>query len=320
MIDNVHALTILAATPQLGAAKIFDLIAYCGSAADALQLEVDELALLRGFGPKTCSSWGWWRRSECWKRNLDAAADVAIIPYYSPHYPSLLHTLDNPPVVLYVRGQLPVCHHVAVVGSRMVEGDALARARVVGRDLGRSGFAVVSGLAQGVDTYAHFGALEGGGVTLALLGAGLDYPSDNPALASAIAAHGALISTYPMSAAPQRHTFLQRNRILIALSRAAFLVEAVASGGAVQAMEYALLLQRPAYAFPGSAGGDALIAKGAVAISSPRQLVEALLSHRRGEMPLPSKKRAIYQPSLPWMQEAVAQRTANRYNGAVPKE
>lgn len=185
---------------------------------------------------------------------------VEVVTWYDNVYPSLLRNIPDPPPVLYVLGALPGddLPLVGVVGSRAATPYGLGVAGDIGAEACRVGFGVVSGLARGIDTEAHRGALDAGGVTLAVLACGLDsvYPPDNTALARAIARRGAVVSEFPIGAGPERYRFPRRNRIISGLCRALVVVEAGEASGALITASFALDQGREVFAVPGPIGSD----------------------------------------------------------------
>lgn len=227
-------------------------------------------------------------------REYDAEADVQelerrgfqVLSLYDPSYPALLKAIEDPPVVLFVRGSLLPSDDraVAVVGSRR----SSAYGRLVAEDLSRQlvsyGLTVVSGLAPGIDTAAHQGALRAAGRTLAVLGCGLDvcYPRENRALADTIAERGALVSEFPLGTPPEAWRFPARNRIISGLSRAVVVIEAPLNSGALITADFALEQGREVLAVPGNvnnwrhAGCHRLIKEGARLVEEARDVLEAL--------------------------------------------
>jgi DNA processing protein len=203
-----------------------------------------------------------------------------------PGYPELLRHLADPPLGLFVRGALPAARMVAIVGSRRATGYGRQVARMLGEEMGRAGVGVVSGMAIGIDTAAHEGALAGHGSTVAVWGTGPDqvYPNENRRLAEEIAGHGALVTEYPPGTPPRRHHFPERNRIIAGMARAVVIVEAAARSGALITARLAIEEGREVLAVPGSIfselslGPNALLRMGARPLLTPRDLLEELSS------------------------------------------
>ena len=170
-------------------------------------------------------------------------------------YPALLKEIPDPPSVLYVRGNLQEIEPaVAVVGTRAPSHYGSDVAFTLSRDLSLRGLRIVSGLARGIDTYAHRGALKGVGSTVAVLGSGIDsiYPPENLALAEEICSHGAVITEFSPGTGPRPEHFPRRNRIISGLSSGVIIVEATLKSGAMITARHALDQGRLCMAVPGA--------------------------------------------------------------------
>lgn len=171
-------------------------------------------------------------------------------------YPELLAAINDPPGLLYVRGQLSALAQpqLAIVGSRNASHAGLDTARAFAGELANHGLVVTSGLALGIDTAAHQGALEGGGQTIAVLGTGVDsvYPRRNAKLADAIVENGALVSEFAPGTEPKAGHFPRRNRIIAGLSYGTLVVEAAPRSGSLITARLALDYNREVFAVPGS--------------------------------------------------------------------
>jgi DNA processing protein len=203
-----------------------------------------------------------------------------------PRYPRLLGQIADPPPLLFVRGDPAVLGHpqVAIVGSRNPSTIGHDTARDFARSLVGAGFAITSGLAYGIDTAGHEGALEGGGFTVAVAGTGLDrvYPARHRDLAHRIADHGALVSEYPLGTPPLAANFPRRNRIISGLSVGTLVVEAAIHSGSLITARLALEQGREVFAIPGSIhnplarGCHALIREGAKLVETAQDILEEL--------------------------------------------
>lgn len=203
---------------------------------------------------------------------LDAAS-VTLLPASSPQYPALLALSPDAPGILYVRGDVTVLDEpqIAMVGSRNPTAGGRDTARHFAAQFARAGLGITSGLALGIDTASHEGALAAGGVTTAVLGCGLDvvYPPQNRELADRIAASGAVISEFPPGTAAIRAHFPQRNRIIAGLAAGTLVVEAACRSGSLITARLAGVAGREVFAIPGSIhnplvrGCHALIRQGA---------------------------------------------------------
>jgi DNA processing protein len=211
-------------------------------------------------------------------------------------YPELLQHLSDPPIGLFVHGRIPAGHAVAIVGSRRATSYGRQVARMLGEEMGRAGVTVVSGMAVGVDTAAHEGALNAAGPTVAVWGTGPDqvYPQENQRLADRIASHGVLVTEYPPGTPPRRYHFPQRNRIISGLAQAVVIVEAAARSGALITARLALEEGREVMAVPGSIfsdqslGPNALLRMGARPLLTPKDLLDELTATGSGPAGTPT--------------------------------
>lgn len=213
-------------------------------------------------------------------------AGITVLTWEAEDYPLNLRNIYDAPPVLYVKGELLPEDDwaVAVVGTRQASVYGKEATRRLAGDLARNGVTIVSGLASGIDSVAHQAALDAGGRTLAVLGSSVDiiYPEHNRRLAEVIQEHGALISEYPLSTAPERSNFPPRNRIISGLSLGAIIVEAGARSGALITADFALEQGREVFAVPGSIfqrsceGSNRLIQDGAKPVLSVQDVLEEL--------------------------------------------
>jgi DNA processing protein len=201
-------------------------------------------------------------------------------------YPQLLREIPDPPMALYVLGDRSVLvrPQVAIVGSRNCSPAGRENAHDFARALAQAGLAITSGLALGIDGAAHRGALDAGGVTLAVTGTGLDrvYPARHRDLAHAIAESGALISEFPLGTSPRPENFPIRNRLISGLALGTLVVEAALQSGSLITARLALEQGREVFAVPGSIhsplarGCHALIRQGAKLVETARDVLEEL--------------------------------------------
>ncbi len=215
-----------------------------------------------------------------------SCAGVSVITCLDEAYPALLKEIHDPPMVLYVKGKIPADQFskVAVVGSRKASFYGVRMAKSISAELAQAGVVVVSGLAEGIDSAAHEGALSGGGQTVAVLGGGLGklYPPSNRKLFEKIAENGAVISEYPMDMAPLAPYFAVRNRIIAGLSEATVVVEAQEKSGALITTDVALSEGRDVFAVPGNAdslnskGTNNLLKQGAKPVTGAADILEEL--------------------------------------------
>lgn len=209
-----------------------------------------------------------------------------ILTVGSRDYPQQLLDLEDPPSILYCRGSgtLNINNGIAVVGSRNADGYGQAMALELSSSLAKYGLIVVSGLALGIDSCAHRGALEGGGQTIAIMGCGINicYPRSNAKLSQSIEEQGVVVSEYPENFQPLPYNFPYRNRIIAALSRAVIVVQAHYKSGAMITANLASDLGRQVLAVPGpinsrqSEGPLELIANGAGLVRHSLDVLDSL--------------------------------------------
>ena len=220
------------------------------------------------------------------EREIDAAekADYRLVTYGSESYPRLLREIGDPPLVLYVRGDVDVVsqHAVAIVGTRRPTAYGSSVAHRLACDLAQRQLVIVSGLARGIDSAAHRGALEAKGKTVAVLGSGVDviYPRENKRLAEQVVESGALISEFPLGTAPTPENFPIRNRIISGLALGVVIVEAAEYSGSLITARLASEQNREVYGVPGnitsaqSFGPNLLIKQGAKLVDQWLDVIE----------------------------------------------
>jgi len=213
-------------------------------------------------------------------------ADNEVLSIYDPLYPAQLKEIDNPPPLLFIRGNktLLTQPQIAMVGSRNPSPLGKQTAIDFAQSLVHHGFTITSGLALGIDAASHQGALNAGGHTIAVAGTGLDrvYPARNKTLATAIASTGLLISEFPPGTAAKANHFPRRNRIISGLCIGLLVVEAAKKSGSLITARMALEANREVFAIPGSIhnplarGCNALIKEGAKLVESTQDIFEEL--------------------------------------------
>jgi DNA processing protein len=274
-MDSTLDLLTLASVPGLGP-RASSALAARGPLAGVLARPGEHADLLDAPALDALRSGSARREAEAETRRA-AAIGVRIVGRDEADYPAWLRRVYAVPPVLWVRGALLPAEGeraVAVVGSRAATALGLAFARALARDLAAAGLTVVSGLARGIDTAAHLGALDARARTVAVLGSGLDrlYPPENAALARAIVADGAVVSEFPLGTSPWKGNFPRRNRVIAGWSRATVVVEAGARSGALSTARAALDEGREVMAVPGhpsqpgAEGTNALLRDGAALV------------------------------------------------------
>jgi DNA processing protein len=276
----------LCSLSNISTSKAHRLRKHFGSFSAVYDADMSEYEKVEGIGE--CSS--------LQIKNLDAARKIledcdregiSIISYYGEGYPRLLKQINSPPVHLYVKGKLPPVDKVltiAVVGARHSSVYGNACATKISYDLARAGAVIVSGMARGIDTAAHKGALKADGETIAVLGCGADicYPPENKEIKKIIESHGAVISELPPGSAPLGINFPARNRIISGLSVATVIVEGAATSGSVITARLSIEQGRETFCVPGcidrklSDGPHQLIRDGARLITGAKDIITDL--------------------------------------------
>lgn len=272
--------------PGMGPVRLRKLLEVFETPGRILLAKANELRRVNGIGEEVANT------ISHWEEHVDLQAELASIEEFgahvltqeSPGYPALLREIHNPPIVLYVWGGLTHRdeHAIGVVGSRKTSHYGLESAKKLSYQLAYAGMTVVSGLARGIDTAAHQGALAAKGRTVAVLGSGLNhlYPTENFGLAEKIAESGAVITEFSMEVQADVQTFPMRNRIVSGMSNALLVVEAGLRSGALITASQAIDQGRSVYAVPGqidrptSAGSNRLIQQGAKLVMSSSDVLE----------------------------------------------
>jgi len=218
-----------------------------------------------------------------------AQAGKSIVTLADPDYPPQLLQIPDPPVLLYVIGDMRLLgsSSVAIVGSRNATQQGVTNAERFARSLSDSGLTVVSGLALGIDAAAHRGGIAGKSSTIAVLGCGADivYPMGNEPLYAQIAESGAIVSEFPLGAPPTRENFPRRNRLISGFARGCLVIEAALASGSLITAKLAAEQGREVFAIPGSIhsplsrGCHALIKQGAKLVESAQDVLEELGLH-----------------------------------------
>jgi DNA processing protein len=284
----------LAAIPQVGRRRLWQLVATLGSPREVLCASPNTLRSVEGVDEVTVANIVEHRDALDLRAEAEAIAAMGarLIPFTDERYPRALRAMDDPPPLLHVLGELEPLDEVAIaiVGSRNMTDYGRQMAEAIAGDLAEVGVTVISGFATGVDGAAHRAALERGGRTLAVLGAGLDivYPSTHRRLRQQVAESGALITEYRLGAAPRTEHFPERNAILAGLSQGVVIVEAGEKSGALITATHAGELGRSVFAVPGDAtransrGVNRLIQEGARLVMSAEDVLADMRGVLRG--------------------------------------
>jgi len=279
---------LLSKIPHLGPKKCRELVEYFGSPQEVLSASFDKLADIPGVGKEIAKVITKKARNISVEEDLKLIKkfNVQIITFQDSRYPFNLQNIFDPPPLLYVRGELREEDKdaLAIVGTRRATIYGKLVARRLAREIAEEGITIVSGMARGIDTAAHWGVLEVGGRTIAVLGSGVDtvYPPENKQLMDKIIEKGAVVSEFPLKSIPEAPHFPQRNRIISGLSRGVLVVEAPLKSGALITAEFALEQGREVFSVPGSInspksqGTNRLLKEGAKLVERAEDIFEEL--------------------------------------------
>src|SRR5437667_1599121 len=284
-MDSREALVALNLIEGVGPIRVRQLLEHFGDAPAILQAPKQRLLQARNIGEETADAIAHW------EKNVDLAAELKritdsgcrIVTQAEAEYPELLRQIYDPPIVLYVKGELLPKDKdaVAMVGSRLTTHYGIEAARKPAYQLAYVGVTVVSGGARGIDSAAHQGALSAKGRTIAVLGTGINLvtPPENAELFERIAANGALITQFPFNRPPDKQSFPIRNRIVAGMTLGTVVVEANLTSGALITANFAVEYGRQVFAVPGridsprSKGCHELIKKGAKLCESAEDIL-----------------------------------------------
>ncbi len=298
MAEDIFYWLALHLTPGVGSIFIKRLLDRFKTPEAVFRAPLKELLRIEGLGEKVAGEIQKGPAEKVVKRELSLLekAGGRIVTLKDDDYPKRLKDIYDPPALLYLRGELRTEDElaVAIVGSRKTSVYGREVTERIGGDLARHGVTVVSGMARGIDSVAHKGALRGGGRTIAVLGCGVDviYPSENRNLFHQIIDQGAVLSEFRMGSPPEAGHFPRRNRIISGLSIGVVIVQASAESGSLITAGYALEQGREVFAVPGNIGAEGsrgtnqLIKEGAKLVESSEDILEEILPQwrREGEM------------------------------------
>jgi DNA processing protein len=284
-MTSLEALVALNMAGSIGSSRLDKLLEYFIRPQDIFNASVSELIRVSGIGENLAGRIHSFKKEDL-EKELKAAAklDLKIITITGAGYPENLRNIPGAPIVLYVKGEIRPEDNFAIgiVGSRQASFYGLSTAEKFASELSAQGFTIVSGMARGVDTSAHRGALKVSGRTLAVMGSGFNniYPRENKELAEEISRVGAVISEFPLNEQPLKENFPRRNRIISGLSLGLLVTEAARNSGALITADFALEQGREVFALPGkidsesSSGTNALIKQGAKLVTGVEDILE----------------------------------------------
>ena len=284
-MNRLQALIGLNMFCDIGSARLKKLLDYFEKPENILKAPYEKLMAVSGIKEGITGKITSLKEEEI-DREIDLAKkyNLKIITLDDEDYPKNLEYIPDPPIVLYVKGKIKQedILSIAIVGSRRASFYGLSLAEKFASDLANQGFTIVSGLARGIDTASHKGALKSGKRTIAVMGSGFGhlYPSENQELAEEISRCGAVISEFPINTRPLSQNFPRRNRVISGLSLGVLVVEAARNSGALITADCALEQGREVFALPGkidaqnSFGTNELIKQGAKLVSCLEDVIE----------------------------------------------
>lgn len=311
--DDIRHWLALSLVPGIGSVLYKRLIDHFKSPAKVFSSSVEELKRVEGVGEKLAGDiliTGWKEKVDIELSRIEKEK-VKVITLSDDLYPVNLKRIYDPPPFLYIKGEVREEDNraIAIVGSRKATTYGRLMAERLSKDLASQGITVVSGMARGIDTFSHQGALSAGGRTIAVFGCGIDivYPSENRNLRDRIVEHGAVITEFPFSTPPEGVNFPSRNRIISGLSLGVVIIEATSDSGSLITASTALDQGRDVFAVPGnitsklSQGTNNLIKKGAKLVETVDDILEEVLP----QMELKKGKRDVPKPELTPEEEVI---------------
>jgi len=286
-MTQIEALVSLNLVPEIGSIRLKKLLEFFGKPENILKGPPERLTQVSGIAGKIAHKIYSLKKEDLDKEFVLAKKHgLKILTQDDKNYPENLKNIYDPPIVLYVLGEIRPEDKIAIaiVGSRRASFYGLTNAQKFAADLSEKGFTIVSGMARGIDTYAHRGALKVGGRTIAVMGSGFNhiYPVENKELAQEISKSGAVISEFPINTEPFKQNFPQRNRVISGLSMGILIAEAARNSGALITADFALEQGREVFALPGkvdsntSFGTNGLIKQGAKLVENADDIIEEL--------------------------------------------
>jgi len=318
-MTSTEAYIALNMVPGVGSARLRRLLDVFETPERILLARAAELRSVQGIGSEVAAAIVNWESHVDLSAELERIANFGakVIPHDSPDFPPLLREISSPPIVLYVWGDLQPRdnHAIGVVGSRKASHYGIESAKKLSYQLAYAGLTVVSGLARGIDTAAHQGAIAAQGRTIAVLGSGLLnlYPSENKLLAERIAASGAVVTEFSMNVTADTQTFPMRNRIVAGWGSGVLVVEAGFGSGALITATQAVEQGRNVYAVPGqidrpsAAGSNRLIQQGAKLVASAADILDDLLPKTAQEQPAAPARSAMLKPDEKLVYDAIGE-------------
>lgn len=318
MAQDLFYWVALSLVPGVGSVLFKRLLELFERPEEVFRAPLKELLQVEGVGEKVVREIQKGPPEKGVEKELRLLQEVGgrILTIQDSLYPRRLKEIYDPPPVLYTRGEIKGEDDLAlsIVGSRKTSPYGRWITEKISEEIARHGVTIVSGLARGIDSVAHIGAIAGGGRTLAVLGCGVDvvYPPENRTLYRQVIDHGAVLSEFPMGSPPEGMHFPRRNRIISGLSIGVVVIQASARSGSLITADYAIEQGREVFAIPGNIGADGsrgtnrLIKEGAKLVESSEDILEEILPQWKREKEsllkvpspeegLPMEEKGIYQ-------------------------
>lgn len=293
-MDEMYYWIALTFIQDVGPIKAKKLLSIFKNPENVFKANKKDLCNIEGIGNKAAKEIkdfkSWDKVERCMKVMLKEG--IKAIHLNNPQYPEMLKFIENPPVIVYYKGSLNSYdrYSIGIVGSRKPTSYGMSIAEKLSEELVSMGFTIISGMARGIDSCAHKGAIRAGGRTIAVFGSGINvpYPPENKTLMNRIIESGCVLSEYPPDTLPDRENFPNRNRLISGLSLGIIVVEATVKSGALITAELAIEQGREVFAVPGnvnsenSKGTNNLIKNGAILVRDAKDVVEELAPSLKG--------------------------------------
>jgi len=261
-IQSLSVIYALLETDGIGPQRIINLLKHFSSPTDLLHAKINNISEIEGFNEilanriiRNLEKIIFYQDEFEKQQEAINKHNIKLLHYWDDDYPKNLRNIYYPPIFLYLKGELKKIDEisVAIVGTRKPSSYGKNVAREFSMEISRNHVTVISGMARGIDSIAHRGALENNGRTIAVVGSGLDviYPPENDKLFNQIVENGCVISEFKLGTQPDASNFPQRNRIISGLSKGVLIIETKIIGGAMQTANHALDQGREVYAVPG---------------------------------------------------------------------
>lgn len=294
MVNDIFYWLALSLTPGVGSIIFKRLLDHFKSPEAVFNAPLKELFKIEGLGEKIASEIKKGPDHKKVEKELKIIKElgVKIVTIKDDKYPNRLKDIYDPPPLLYIRGEIKKEDElaVAIVGSRKTSPYGRWITEKLSFELAQNGVTIISGMARGIDSIAHRGAITGGGRTIAVLGCGVDviYPPENHNLFYQIKDHGAIVSEFPLGSLPEGGHFPRRNRIISGLSIGVVVVQASSESGSLITAQFALEQGREVFAVPGNVGAEGsrgtnkLIKEGAKLVESSEDILEDIFPQWKG--------------------------------------